>query len=222
MRTVAYVDGYNLYYGRLRGTPYKWLNLRKLLEKILHEQNPATDLQRVVFCSAGILARFAKHGTTSVEAQARYHRALSAVQVDVVLGRHETFSESRPNADKGTLIDPSSQSRVWMLEEKETDVRLALGMYRDAVSGLYDQAVLVTSDTDLVPALEAIRQDAPHVNLGVVMPRSPSAKRPQSRSLSKLAAWTRSHIHDAELEASLFPENIHRPGRKSLKKPPHW
>ena len=25
-RTFAYIDGYNLYYGLLKGTPYKWLN----------------------------------------------------------------------------------------------------------------------------------------------------------------------------------------------------
>ena len=24
-RVIAYIDGYNLYYGLLKGTPYKWL-----------------------------------------------------------------------------------------------------------------------------------------------------------------------------------------------------
>ena len=26
MRTIAYIDGFNLYYGLLKGTPYKWLD----------------------------------------------------------------------------------------------------------------------------------------------------------------------------------------------------
>jgi hypothetical protein len=27
LRTNVYVDGFNLYYGCLKGTPYKWLDL---------------------------------------------------------------------------------------------------------------------------------------------------------------------------------------------------
>jgi 6-hydroxy-3-succinoylpyridine 3-monooxygenase len=33
LRTRVYVDGYNLYYGCLKGTPYKWLDLLKLFEQ---------------------------------------------------------------------------------------------------------------------------------------------------------------------------------------------
>jgi hypothetical protein len=27
MRTIVYVDGFNLYYGALKGTPYRWLDI---------------------------------------------------------------------------------------------------------------------------------------------------------------------------------------------------
>jgi hypothetical protein len=30
MRTNIYVDGFNLYFGALKGTPYKWLNIHAL------------------------------------------------------------------------------------------------------------------------------------------------------------------------------------------------
>ena len=30
MRTREFVDGFNLYYGALKGTPFKWLNLVEL------------------------------------------------------------------------------------------------------------------------------------------------------------------------------------------------
>jgi hypothetical protein len=33
MRTVVYVDGFNLYYGALRGTPFKWLDLYGLFRE---------------------------------------------------------------------------------------------------------------------------------------------------------------------------------------------
>ena len=33
MRTSVYVDGFNLYYGAVKGTPYKWLDHRILTIK---------------------------------------------------------------------------------------------------------------------------------------------------------------------------------------------
>ena len=39
MRTIVYVDGFNLYYGAVRGTPYKWLDLRALFTRILRPDN---------------------------------------------------------------------------------------------------------------------------------------------------------------------------------------
>ena len=35
MRTRIYVDGFNLYYGALRGTRFKWLNLVELARQLL-------------------------------------------------------------------------------------------------------------------------------------------------------------------------------------------
>ena len=35
MRTCIYVDGYNLYYGRLYGTEYKWLDVVALFSEMV-------------------------------------------------------------------------------------------------------------------------------------------------------------------------------------------
>ena len=35
MRTVVYVDGFNLYFGCLKGTQWKWLDLVALFESVL-------------------------------------------------------------------------------------------------------------------------------------------------------------------------------------------
>ena len=35
MRTRVYVDGFNLYYGALKGTPFKWLNPVDLTRRVL-------------------------------------------------------------------------------------------------------------------------------------------------------------------------------------------
>lgn len=48
MRTIAYVDGYNLYHGRLKHTPFKWLDLHGLLGLILRIQSPASELVQII------------------------------------------------------------------------------------------------------------------------------------------------------------------------------
>jgi hypothetical protein len=56
MKTIIYIDGYNLYYGTLRGTAYKWLDVVQLFEGICHAQNPASQLVQVKFFTAPIKA----------------------------------------------------------------------------------------------------------------------------------------------------------------------
>ena len=35
MRTYVYIDGFNFYYGAVKETPYKWLDFKSLLQKLL-------------------------------------------------------------------------------------------------------------------------------------------------------------------------------------------
>lgn len=223
MKTVTYVDGYNLYYGRLRNTPYKWLDVWSLIKQILHVQDPKDSLTKLVFCTAGIKARFASHGQDSVEAQSTYHRALKSSGVEIVLGQHTKPEKAKlPRVHASAHHpDPLDVVEVWRMEEKQTDVNLALGMYRDAISGEYDQVVLVSSDTDLVPALSAIKEDAPLVRRGLILPRRPTGARPAAKSLSELCHWTRDHINNHELEASLFSNRVPTT-KKPADKPGHW
>ncbi len=51
MRTIVYVDGFNLYYGCLKNTQYKWLDLPLLFENILH---PMHDIQLVRYFTARV------------------------------------------------------------------------------------------------------------------------------------------------------------------------
>lgn len=38
-RTIIYVDGFNLYYGCLKNTPYRWLDLKSLFSKMLNDSH---------------------------------------------------------------------------------------------------------------------------------------------------------------------------------------
>lgn len=220
MRTIAYVDGYNLYYSRLRGTPFKWLDLHALLQGILHVQDPGMRLVRVRYFTSPVIARLASHGPASVEAQHAYLRALQFRGVEVTLGRHQLEPGKAPRHLPGVAPSRQDTVAVWHLDEKETDVRLALTMYRDARVQAMEQALLVTSDTDLVPALEALHADFP-LALGLVLPRRPNAGRPSATSLMHLADWTRTVILDGELAAAQLPARVPT-RRKPADKPAHW
>ena len=55
MRTYVYIDGYNLYYGRLRRTSYKWLDIYRLFaDFIVKEQTPQASVDKVKFFTANI------------------------------------------------------------------------------------------------------------------------------------------------------------------------
>ena len=70
LRTIAYVDGYNLYHGRLKYTQFKWLDLQGLMASITEVQNPSSELTAVKLFTAHIKARFARRGQQSVVASA--------------------------------------------------------------------------------------------------------------------------------------------------------
>lgn len=230
-RTAVYIDGYNLYYGRLRHTAYKWLDVVALSEAVLKIQDPSAVLQMVKFFTATALARFASHGMDSVIAQQSYHRALSlrhSERFRLIFGTHSIDANGTllPTYVEGQPYNKAVRSRVWKLEEKKTDVNIAMEMYRDAVRGKYAQVVLVSNDSDAEPVLAALREDFPQIVIGVVTPVVPSqtcapAHRGVSASLAKYAHWTRRHLLDEELADAQLPAHIPTK-KKPIRKPAHW
>lgn len=65
-RTIIFIDGFNLYYSRLRGTPFKWLDIAALFpDEILRVQDPSSEVVGVRYFTAPIKASYAKHGAVS-------------------------------------------------------------------------------------------------------------------------------------------------------------
>ena len=52
-RTIVYVDGFNLYYGALKGTPYRWLDLEALCVRVLSKH----DVYRIRYFTVRVAAR---------------------------------------------------------------------------------------------------------------------------------------------------------------------
>jgi hypothetical protein len=48
VKTNVYVDGFNLYYGAVKNTPYKWLNIRRMCELAF----PKNEIAEIHYCTA--------------------------------------------------------------------------------------------------------------------------------------------------------------------------
>jgi len=224
LKTIVYVDGYNLYFSRLKYTPYKWLDLFTLFQRhILHPQNPESQLLCVKYYTADIKANFATHGQAASQAQQQYHRALLSPLTGPVEITKGYYSHTRATPLRYRHPpDKSDKVEAWKLEEKQTDVNLALDIYRDGLRGQAHQLVVCTNDTDIVPALKRVREDIPGIIIGLVFPHHPTDKhRKPARDLQDQADWVRRHINDEELAAAQFPIRVPT-HKRPVDKPFYW
>ena len=125
MNTVLYIDGFNLYYGCLRHSPYKWLNPAVMAGHLL----PGHTITAVRYFSANISAR--PEALDQPIRQQMYFRALRTLPgLTIQLGyfkAHEVAMKlvhPRPNGP------PTAW--VWRTDEKGSDVNLATQLLVDA------------------------------------------------------------------------------------------
>ena len=190
-------------------------------------QDPSAELVAVHYYTSPVIAKLATRGQLSNDAQSRYIRALQARGASVTLGRHRLAKGFAPQYVEGQKASRQDQVKIWQLEEKETDVNIALGMYRAAVrsaadDSLVDQIVVVSGDTDLSPALRAIREDFPHIRLGVILPHRENLDREPPGSLANAADWMRRYVSNAELAANQLPPLIPLRNKPAIRKPEYW
>ena len=227
MKTAVYVDGFNFYYGCLHNTPYKWLDLPALLNSIIFVQNPKSELVMHRYFTADVPSKFSRKGTIANQSQDQYLKALRLRHgntFEVHKGYYTAEKYSALSYNKPPALD--NKTEIWKLEEKQTDVAMATYSYRDlAINKELRQIVICTNDTDLEPPLELIRNDMPHVQIGLIIPRSPKSKRPPNGQLSRHAHWTRTHILESELRDHQLPDRVNAISGKRNKtavKPNHW
>ena len=154
MPTIVYVDGFNLYYGLLRHSPHKWLDLVKFVEALL------TDKYTVVRIKY-FTARVAKNDDDPDMAikQQQYLEALkSQEKVEVIEGVYKRFRVKLPFAKEPCRsCDKVQYATVIKTEEKMSDVNLASEMIVDAFEDKADAFVLISGDADQSAPLSIVR-----------------------------------------------------------------
>jgi len=93
MKTIVYVDGFNLYYGSVKGTPYRWLNIARMCELLL----PRDHVHRLKYFTALVNPR--PHDLDQRVRQETYLRALKTIpSLSVTLGYFLTHEVILPLA----------------------------------------------------------------------------------------------------------------------------
>jgi len=178
MKTFVYVDGFNLYYGAVRGTPYKWLNVSELCRLLL----PRHEIVRIKYFTARVVAR--PDDVDQPTRQQIFLRALRTLpNVDIIFGHFLSTETMMPLADlKGAK---RQYARVIKTEEKGSDVNLATHLVRDAFRKEFAAAVLITNDSDLQEPVRIVRQEL-GLPVGILNPHKRA-----SRVLARQASFVK-------------------------------
>lgn len=237
MKTRVYIDGYNLYYGCLKKTPYKWLDLVKLFEDHLlpqaaPEMFTANEVSLKYFTAD--IKEQASFDESSLADQNTYHRALEASypleKLEIIKGYYSIADEFAFRIDPeypNKLPKDCEKIKVWKLEEKQTDVNIAINVLYDVMTDhSLKQVVFVTNDTDLAPVLKMIK-GLNRVAVGLIVPIKDKTLRPASTMLKENTDWAMSVIDEPSLKSSGLPRVItnsvrHQRLRKAIVKPNGW
>ena len=207
MNTNVYVDGFNLYYGCLRGTPYRWLDLAALCRLLL----PANHINLIRYFTALVHER--PGDPQQPQRQRTYIRALETIpNLSVHYGQFLTHSV--PMRLETPLSDGTTVARVTKTEEKGTDVNIATRLVFDIFDGNCDIAVLISNDSDLVPPIQAVKERF-GTSIGLLNPYH----RP-SRLLRDNVDFYRP-IRRGPLSASQFPDQM-QDATGTFTKPAGW
>lgn len=218
MRTIIYVDGFNLYYRLLEKRPgLKWLDLKALAAKLLHSANVITGVR---YYTAHISGRV---DPTAPARQQLYLDALRTLpEVSIHFGTFLTSTKFAGLVHPPDFRPPATLAPPWpdvvkvvKVEEKGSDVNLACHLLLDAFQGSYDVAAVISNDSDLVEPIRIATQILGKP-VGLLSPvNNPTPE------LARAASFIR-RISVSDLAASQFPDPVQRPDGMTIGKPASW
>lgn len=202
-RVVAYVDGFNLYFG-LKHAGFKrhyWLDIAALAVSLL---KPGQQLAATHYFTARI-----RDNGRNVPDRKRQNDYLEALAQQGVRCQFGHYLEKTRHCRKCLATWPD-------YEEKMTDVNIAIQLLLDAVDDAFDVALVISGDSDLATPIQRVRQRFPAKRVVVAFP--------PRRVSSELKRCASGHLNIGEdkLRSSQLPEAIAKPDGYLLQRPASW
>jgi uncharacterized LabA/DUF88 family protein len=199
-RVIAYIDGFNLYFG-LRDLGQKrfyWLNLQVLAQQFLRTDQTLTATKYF----------------TAIVKQPDDKRLRQKVFLEAL----QTLSDFQifyGHFLSDTISCRSCGHTYTTHHEKMTDVNISVEMMKDAFQDHFDVAFLISADSDLVGPIKTVQQLFPRKKIITIFP-------PKRFSTALTRASTATlHIGRSELAKSMFPEQVGKNGIL-LHRPALW
>lgn len=215
-RAIVYIDGFNFYYGCLKGSPYKWLDISLLTSKLLNENY---EVVKIYYFTSEVVD-YKNDGVTT--RQGFYLSALRTISnLEIQFGkfkeREKTVYIDPPeeillNTGFGRRAVSKSIFKGKCFEEKGTDVNLATRLLIDLYEDKFDTALILSNDTDYKSAIHQVRHKGKKifvVNTKIGCEADLELRKVSTKSTRKITLDM--------LKTSQFPEMV-----GSIRKPKNW
>ena len=156
-RTIVYIDGSNLYYGLLRDSTDKWLDLMLFVKSLLRDDH---EIAMIKYFASRVIDKSSDHHRSA--RQDKYFDALrNRSCIEVIEGYYREKKERMEASDqvcRECLQSPRpGYVRGFRTTEKLTDVNIATEMLKDAYEQRAEAYVLISGDSDLSRAVRIVR-----------------------------------------------------------------
>jgi len=204
VRVIAYIDGFNLYFGlKSKGwRRYYWLNPRAL---VLNLPKPGQRLVSTKYFTARI-----NSPANDPYKQRRQNTILEAIAT--LPDTRIFYGHYLPRTQTCFRCGSSWNAH----EEKMTDVNIAVEMLKDAFDNAFDTALVLSADSDLTAPVEAVRARFPAKRVVIACPPDRQSKRLESTA----DAYFR--IGRKKIQDSQFPDEVVKSDDFVLRRPPSW
>jgi hypothetical protein len=206
-RLYFFVDGLNLWHAldyledakdHGRYHKFKWLNLAKLASCYVSHSDTISGVEYFTTLITWDAAKLARHKLF-----------IKAQENEGVL---VTYGEFKRKDVRCKLCRKTFHT----VEEKQTDVNIALRLYELAVQDAYERAIIVSGDTDLLPAMKIVQKAYPGKQIGVVIP---IGKRSED---FKNQADFHHRMKEQHLLTSCFDDSVTLKDGSTLACPSNW
>lgn len=202
-RVIVYIDGFNFYFGLKHNAKWKkyyWLDVVKLFESFMR---PNQELVAVKYFSAK-----PDDMDQSLRQNAFFQANKENPKFKLILGKY--LKKEITCFKCGNIIHTH--------EEKETDVRIATQIVADAYQDNCDIQIVVSADSDMIPAIE-LATEAKHKVFIYFPPHQ------YSSNLAAMGAGKSIQMkqYETRFKQSMLPDVVHlNKANFDLHIPPKW
>ena len=212
-RVIAYIDGFNLYYGlrQAKLRRYYWLKLEELAKLLLKCGQTLVSTKyftaRIAGARPGDPPDIAEKRNAKRRRQTAYLDALDTIGG---IKRFEGHFLEKPHR----CFRCGDETR--RPEEKMTDVCIATEMLMDAFLDRFDVALLISGDSDLVPPIKAVRVHFPGKRIVVAFPPERLSRDLENAANLSIRVWSN------KLKKAQLPDTVQRADGYLITRPEQW